>query len=89
MRSHVLAVAREAISNVARHALADHAEVELQVRDRELVLQVTDDGVGLVDKANESGIANARRRAAVLGGTVEVTPHEPRGTTFVWRVPLR
>ncbi|HET7690682.1 MAG TPA: GAF domain-containing protein [Nocardioidaceae bacterium] len=88
LKSHVLAVAREAISNVARHALADHAEVELQVRERELVLQVTDDGVGLVDKAHESGIANARRRAAALGGTVEVRPHEPRGTSFVWRVPL-
>jgi len=87
VRDQLLPVLREAISNVARHALADHAEVEVQVGEREIVLTVVDDGVGLTGRTRESGLRNARRRAADLGGTLELRPGAPRGTTLVWRVP--
>ena len=89
VRDHLLAVLREAVSNIARHALADHAEVDVEVRGDELVLAVVDDGAGLREGRSESGLRNARRRAQGLGGTLELTPREPRGTSFVWRVPLR
>ncbi len=88
VRAHLLPVLREAISNVARHALADHAEVELEVRDQSVVLRVTDDGGGLPREREESGLRNARRRAAGLGGTVDLRPNEPRGTVLTWEVPL-
>ena len=48
-----------------------------------------DDGVGIPATTTESGLRNARRRAAALGGSLELTPRQPRGTSFVWRVPLR
>jgi signal transduction histidine kinase len=89
VRDHLLAVLREAVSNIARHALADHAEVDVEVRGDEMVLAVVDDGAGLREGRSESGLRNARRRAQGLGGTLELTPREPRGTSFVWRVPLR
>jgi two-component system, NarL family, sensor histidine kinase DevS len=89
VRDHVLAVLREAVSNIARHALADHAEVDVEVREHELRLAVVDDGTGLSAGRSESGLRNARRRAQDLGGTLELTSREPRGTSFVWRVPLR
>jgi signal transduction histidine kinase len=85
----LLATMREALSNVARHAGADHGEIELTVDEREVRLTVRDDGVGMAAVAAESGLRNARRRAAVLGGSLELTPRQPRGTSFVWRVPLR
>jgi len=88
VRDHLLAVLREAVSNIARHALADHAEVDVEVRGDELVLAVVDDGAGLREGRSESGLRNARRRAQGLGGTLELSPREPRGTSFVWRVPL-
>ena len=88
IRDQLLAVLREAISNIARHALADSADVELRVEGHEVVLTVTDDGVGLRDDRLESGLRNARRRASALGGALEVSAGEQRGTTFVWRVPL-
>ena len=50
IRDQLLAVLREAISNIARHALADHADVELRVDGHEVVLTVTDDGVGLRER---------------------------------------
>ncbi len=55
---------------------------------QELVLTVSDDGSGLPDAPHESGLRNARRRAADLGGSLELSPGAPRGTTLVWRVPL-
>jgi len=88
VREQLLPVLREAVSNVARHALADHAEIDLTVGDAELVLRVTDDGVGVAESRVESGLRNVRRRADDLGGIVELQHHEPHGTTLVWRVPL-
>jgi signal transduction histidine kinase len=85
--NELLPVLREAVSNIGRHAYADHAEIEVRADAGEVVLQVTDDGVGLPDHRRESGLRNARRRAKALGGAMELTALEP-GTRFVWRVPL-
>jgi signal transduction histidine kinase len=85
--SELLPVLREAVSNIARHAHADGAEIEVRADARELVLTVTDDGVGLPEHRRESGLRNARRRAQALDGSMELTALE-QGTRFVWRVPL-
>jgi signal transduction histidine kinase len=47
VRPAVLAVLREALSNVARHARAGAVEVSVRMDDGRLVLTVTDDGVGI------------------------------------------
>lgn len=86
--AQLLAVLREAVSNVARHALADAAEVDVIVAGDRLELRVADDGVGLPAEVSESGLRNARRRADDLGGTLEVSRVGERGTVLVWRVPL-
>ena len=88
VRSHLLPVLREAISNVARHALADQAEVEVEVSDQEVVLTVSDDGSGVPPGRAESGLRNARRRASGLWGSMDLRQNEPRGTVLIWRVPL-
>jgi signal transduction histidine kinase len=88
VRDQLLPVLREAVSNVARHAHAGHARVEVQVSANELRLSVSDDGLGLAGDRSESGLRNVRRRAAELGGSVELSANTSRGTTLVWRVPL-
>ncbi|GAA4378010.1 GAF domain-containing sensor histidine kinase [Nocardioides caricicola] len=91
VRHHLLPVLREALSNVARHAGAHSGSIELEVNATEVRLTVLDDGVGVgsgIRSASEHGLRNARRRAAALGGAVELNPREPHGTSFVWRVPL-
>ncbi|GAA1936912.1 GAF domain-containing protein [Nocardioides marmoribigeumensis] len=85
----LLAVLREALSNIARHARATLAEVQLDVTSRDVVLQVVDDGVGLPSEVHESGLRNARTRASALGGRFTLGPHAPRGTALRWQVPLR
>lgn len=88
---HVVAVVREALSNVARHASASRAEVHLAVAD-DLVLTVTDDGAGIPLGATRSGLRNLAERAEELGGSFVVEPVDPDadrlGTRLVWRVPL-
>jgi signal transduction histidine kinase len=85
--NELLPVLREAVSNIARHAHGDHAEIEVRADAGELWLTVTDDGVGLPEHRRESGLRNARRRAQALDGSLELTALE-HGTRFVWRVPL-
>ncbi|MFC7494502.1 MULTISPECIES: GAF domain-containing protein [unclassified Nocardioides] len=88
VRDQLLPVLREALSNLARHAAADHGEVDVTVADGEVRLTVLDDGIGIGEVDRESGLRNARRRASALGGRLEVTRRTPRGTSFVWRAPL-
>ena len=57
VRKNLLPVVREAVSNVDRHALADRAEVKVEVRDQDLVLTVSDDGSGIPPDRAESGLA--------------------------------
>jgi signal transduction histidine kinase len=81
------AVLREALSNSARHAHASRVEVHITVDD-ELGVLVADNGIGISHPNRFSGIANARARAELLGGSLEVGAAEGGGTCFDWRVPV-
>jgi signal transduction histidine kinase len=85
----LLATLREAVSNVARHADARWAEVNVTVGD-DIVLTVQDDGVGLrpVDHPGGLGLENMRARAEQLGGHFTAEPRNGGGTSLGWRVPL-
>jgi signal transduction histidine kinase len=88
LRPHLLAVLREALSNVARHAQASSAEVRVAVND-EVVLTVTDDGRGIAEGSRHSGLRNMRERAESLGGSFELHRAAAGGTIATWRVPVR
>jgi signal transduction histidine kinase len=86
--AQLLAVLREALSNVARHAEADAAVIEVEATGEQLALRVTDNGRGVPADRRESGLRNVRRRATELGGTVQLLAEEPHGTRLEWTVPL-
>jgi signal transduction histidine kinase len=86
LRPHLVAVLRETLSNVARHARATAAEVLVQVGE-DVVLTVTDDGVGVAPGRRESGVRNLRERAESLGGSFSLDRGPAGGTAAVWRVP--
>ncbi|SFY48154.1 sensor histidine kinase [Streptomyces sp. F-1] len=85
---HVVAVLSEALTNIARHAHADRAEVLLVTDGREVRLTVRDNGVGIPDGGRRSGLRNMAERARRLGGRLEVGKGELGGATLEWRVPL-
>ncbi|MEV6196952.1 GAF domain-containing sensor histidine kinase [Streptomyces sp. NPDC051920] len=89
-REHVLAVLREALSNVARHAGATAVEVTAEATATALRLRVADNGRGIgPDVTRRSGLGNIGTRAEHLGGTFTLTADEPSGTVLEWTVPLR
>jgi signal transduction histidine kinase len=82
-----LHVLREALSNAARHAHASRVDVRVQAGS-DLVVVVSDDGVGMGDSTRRSGLVNLAERAGLLGGTLQVGPAGDRGTELRWQVPL-
>ncbi|GAA0926114.1 GAF domain-containing protein [Pseudonocardia zijingensis] len=85
----LVAVLRESLANVARHAHARSAAVELAVGPDLLSLSVHDDGIGFSDTARSSGLANMRRRAERHHGECHVARRAPSGTTVRWTIPRR
>jgi len=86
--AQVASVIQEALSNVARHARADAAQVSVWADHEVLRLTIADDGVGLPDPLpRSSGISNLLDRARQLGGTASWGANDPKGTVVVWEVP--
>jgi signal transduction histidine kinase len=86
----VVQVAREALSNVRRHAGASTVRLVLTRADARAVLEIADDGRGLEAQARRGqGLDNMRARAARLGGELLVGPGaDQRGTTVRLAIPL-
>ena len=84
----VLAVLREALSNVARHARAGAVRVSVRAADGQVSVCVEDDGVGTDPAHARGGLANLQDRAGDLGGTLEIRRPASGGTLVEWRVPL-
>ena len=87
--AHVLPTVREGLTNIARHARASRAEVLVQLDRDALRVEVRDDGVGIPeDPERSSGLGNLARRAAELGGSLQVRRNGPAGTVLEWTVPV-
>ncbi|GAA4073644.1 GAF domain-containing sensor histidine kinase [Streptomyces shaanxiensis] len=85
---HVVAVLSEALTNIARHAHADRADVALTADSRQVRLTVTDNGVGVPADGRRSGLRNMAERARQLGGELELSGPADGGTTLVWWAPV-
>jgi len=92
LAAHLVAAIREALSNTARHSGAEWAHVSLSVANGEVVLQVSDDGVGLGRSTRRSGLANLQARAEGAGGSLAFEPlsesAERPGLRLLWRAPI-
>ena len=74
LETTVYRMVQEALTNVAKHARAEHVRVAIGVADGELRIEVQDDGAGFdPDAADEGfGLAGMRERAALAGGSLSV-----------------
>jgi signal transduction histidine kinase len=80
-------VVAEALTNVAKHARAGHAEVMAQIEDGTLTVQVRDDGVGGA-RPDGSGLVGLRDRVAALDGRLRVESPADGGTLVAAAIPL-
>jgi two-component system NarL family sensor kinase len=86
----LLQLAREALSNVQRHADASECLLSLQRTRKHAVLSVRDNGQGFDPSAVRlgQGIANMRDRVKKLGGRVRVVTAPGKGTRLRVAIPL-
>jgi nitrate/nitrite-specific signal transduction histidine kinase len=88
LATDVLAVVREALSNVVKHAHANRVDVRVSALS-DLEVRVRDDGAGVpADVIAGRGVGNLRARAETWGGTFELVARQPAGTELRWNVPL-
>lgn len=86
---HALAIASEALSNVARHAHARRVELTARVDGDRFELAVVDDGRGFPrDFVAGYGVHNMHERAGLLHGTLDIQTEPGRGTRVTLRLPL-
>lgn len=85
-------IAREALSNVARHSRATRASLGLAARDGVATLTIEDDGAGFDPEARlgsgHFGLANLRDRAAALGGALSIDSGAGTGTRIIVEFPV-
>ena len=86
----LIQIAREALSNISRHAQAQNVEIHLQYEegDKNILMRIIDDGVGMsgsVDQTQHHGLMIMKERAHNIGGELIVTDNKPRGTIITVR----
>lgn len=88
----ILHIAREALTNVRKHARASQVDIHLADHSGVLLLTVADNGIGLdlnlIDKGAGHGLHNMQERAQALGGKISFTNIESGGTCVQLEVPL-
>ena len=81
-------IAQEALTNVIKHAHAQHCTLRLDI-DEMLIMEVIDDGEGFADAQKGGvGLTSMRERALELGGTCSIDTHLQRGTHVSVCLPL-
>jgi signal transduction histidine kinase len=90
-RSHLVHIAREALSNIARHSSATRATVDLSVGADAVALTIADAGSGFDPELHRSGthqgLGNIRERAAAIGARLSIDSEPGRGTRIIVTVP--
>ena len=89
-RTHLLAIAKEALSNSIRHTKADRRMVTLRRQGNKIRLQVIDNGRGFLPSRRQTqgmGLQNMRARARKLRGRIAITSVLTQGTTVTLTIP--
>jgi signal transduction histidine kinase len=89
---HLLVMAREALSNVARHSAASRATAEVSTTNTTLRMVIGDNGRGFDPRAARTeehhGLSNLQSRAVGLGGRLDISSEPGAGTRLEILVPL-
>ncbi len=88
-RRHLFQIVREALSNTARHARAQRAQVQLIYQEDYLELIITDDGIGMesLQVSKGHGLRNIRERVRLLDGALHIESEPGQGVHLRITVP--
>jgi len=79
-------IVREAVTNIVRHAQAQHCLLDIQANPSGTALVVSDDGRGGI-RQEGNGLRGMRERVESLGGTLRI--ESAAGTKLVIEIPLQ
>ena len=89
--SVIFRIVQESLTNIAKHARASHAEIAISRSHEDLVVRVSDDGVGFSPSAprkpNSLGLFGLRERASLIGGEATIISAPGSGTTVEVHIP--
>ena len=93
VRHNLFLAAKEAVTNVVRHAAASAVQIRLRLEASRFVLQIEDDGRGLAGMdpklaQTRNGLRNMQKRMEEIGGGFAMTPAPEKGTVVVLTAPL-
>ncbi len=85
-------ILQEALTNVFKHAKASEVDIAVEMKDKTLVMRISDNGTGFDSRSLSEraslGLIGMRERARLVGGSLRVSTRRPRGTRVVARLPL-
>lgn len=89
-RREVFLFIKEALTNIVRHAQATAVDLTLVADERELRLEIHDDGKGFDPAAvgGGMGLTSMRERARTVGGSLAITSAPGKGTRITLKVPV-
>jgi ligand-binding sensor domain-containing protein/signal transduction histidine kinase len=91
VRHNVFLAAKEAVTNVVRHAQASSVRLRLELVPGRFTLEIQDDGrgpAGMEGRTTRNGLKNMRKRMEDVGGTFSIAPAPERGTLVRMTAPL-
>jgi PAS domain S-box-containing protein len=87
----VFRIFQEALTNILRHAQATRVDILMREEDGEFTLTIADNGTGIKEEQKTGlhslGILGMRERAHLVGGQIELTGIEGKGTVLTVRIP--
>lgn len=91
VRENIYRIYQEALNNAIKHSGADRVEVKLSASDKNLLLEIKDNGKGFNPEDAEgkgSGLSIMRERAELLKGVLKIEPAPGKGTSLYVEVPV-
>ena len=83
---------QEILTNISRHANADNVNIKIFKSDKEILLDVTDNGIGIdenkIDNPKSLGLLGIKERTRGLGGAMEIKGIHGKGTQIKIILPL-
>jgi nitrate/nitrite-specific signal transduction histidine kinase len=94
-QTQIIHIIQEALSNIRKHAKANHAHVQITTGDNQIEIIVSDNGKGFDPSRIENGgwphfgLQTMRERASSIGGALDISSTCGEGTRVALTVPLK
>ena len=81
-------ITQEAINNIIKYSQAKNVDINIQIVNQNLILEVSDDGIGFDTNTPSNGIKNMQERASLQNGHFEIKSVINKGTKLKAWFPL-